>query len=180
MPDLNHFEYVYKVKDLAELSGKKYLKIRSQINKFKKNYQYTVEQITPGNREEIFEFLIKWCKSKGCEKDLSLAQEIEAIFYAMEHFNELDIHGLLIRVDSKVGAIALFERLNANTALVHFEKGLSDYKGIYKAINKYTAEFLLDKVEFINRESDLGIPGLREAKMRYYPHHMVAVYSIKR
>jgi hypothetical protein len=135
--------------------------------------------IKPENKEEIVELLIKWCESKGCEQDLSLAHEIEAILYAIEHITELQIQGLLIRVDSEAGAIALFERMNADTALVHFEKGLSEYRGIYKAINKYTAELLVDEVKFINRESDLGIPGLREAKMRYHPNHMVEVYSLK-
>ena len=76
--------------------------------------------------------------------------------------------------------MSLFEPLNAETALVHFEKGLPDCEGIYKVINAETAEFLKNKYIYINRESDLGIPGLREAKMRYHPHHMVEVSSMKR
>lgn len=180
VPELNRFEYVYRALDLAELPGKKYLKIRSQINKFRKNYLYTIETITSSNREEIMEFLIKWCESKRCKDDFILEHEIEAIFYAIEHFTELPLQGLLIRVNSQVGAISLFERLNANTALIHFEKGLPEYKGIYKAINAETAAVLASEVEYINRESDLGISGLRKAKLRYHPHHMVEVYSLKR
>ena len=67
-----------------------------------------------------------------------------------------------------------------DTALVHFEKGLPDCEGIYKAINKETAALLAKRFAYINRESDLGVSGLREAKMRYHPHHMVEVYSMKR
>jgi uncharacterized protein len=180
VPDLNHFEYVYRALDLVELSGKKYLKIRSQINKFRKNYQYTVEPITPGNLEEVMEFLVKWCESKKCKDNFILAHEVEAVFYAIEHFTELPLRGLLIRADSQVGAISLFERLNTNTALIHFEKGLPEYEGIYKVINAETAVLLASEVEYINRESDLGISGLRKAKLRYHPHHMVEVYSLKR
>ena len=180
VPELNRFEYVYRAIDLAELPGKKYLKIRSQINKFRKNYLYTIETITPSNQEEIMEFLVKWCESKRCEDDFILSHEIEAIFYAIEHFTELPLQGLLIRVNSQVGAISLFERLNANTALIHFEKGLPEYKGIYKAINAETAAVLVSEVEYINRESDLSISGLRKAKLRYHPHHMVEVCSLKR
>ncbi len=180
VPDLNHFEYVYRALDLAELPGKKYLKIRSQINKFRKNYRHTVEPITPENREEIMEFLVKWCESKKCKNNFALAHEIEAVFYAIEHFTELSLRGLLIRVDSQVGAISLFERLNTNTALIHFEKGLPEYEGIYKVINAETAALLASEVEYINRESDLGVSGLRKAKLRYHPHHMVEVYSLKR
>ena len=126
------------------------------------------------------EFLVKWCESKKCKDNFVLAHEVEAIFYAIEHFTELPLQGLLIRVDSQVGAISLFERLNKNTALIHFEKGLPEYEGIYKAINVETAAFLSDEVEYINRESDLGISGLRKAKLRYRPYHMVEVYSLKR
>ncbi len=180
MPDRDHSDYVYRASDLAELHGKHYLKIRSQIHKFRKNYKHTVEPITPGNREELISFLEKWCELKKCESDSFLAHEIEATSYAVEHLSELSLQGLLIRVDSQVGAISLFERLNADTAVVHFEKGLPEYEGIYKIINVKTAEVLAGEVKYINRESDLGVPGLREAKMRYHPHHMVEVYSLKR
>jgi hypothetical protein len=180
VPDRNHFEYVYRASNLAELPGKNYLKIRNQINKFRKNCSHTVEPITAGNREEVMEFLVKWCEWKGCENDFVLAHEKEAVFFAIEHFTELSLRGLMIRVDSQVAAISLFERLNSDTALVHFEKGLPDCEGIYKAINKETATVLAEEVEYINRESDLGVAGLREAKLRYHPDHMVEVWSIKR
>lgn len=180
VPDLHHFEYVYRALDLAKLPGKKYLKIRNQMNRFRKNYQHTIEPITPENLKEVMDFLIKWCESKKCRDNFVLAHEVEAIFYAIEHFSELSLQGLLIRVGSQVGAISLFERLNENTALIHFEKGLPEYEGIYKAINAETAAFLAGEVEYINRESDLGISGLRKAKLRYRPHHMVEVYTLKR
>lgn len=179
VPDRDNFEYVYKASDLAELPGKKYQKIRSQLNRFRKNCMNTVEPITSGNLEEVMELLRKWRDWKGCDKNLVLANEVEAAFYAVEHFNELPLRGFLLRVDSEVGAISLFERLNADTALIHFEKGLPDCEGIYKAINASTAAALAGEVEYINRESDLGVGGLREAKLRYHPHHMVKVYSLK-
>jgi hypothetical protein len=180
VPDRDHFDYIYNAADLAELPGKHYLKIRSQIHKFRKNYRYTVEPITLENREELIDFLEKWCKLKGCASDSFLAHEIEATSYAIEHLSELSLRGLLIRVDSEVEAISLFERLNADTAVIHFEKGMTEYEGIYKAINEETAKVLADEVKYINRESDLGVEGLREAKMRYHPDHMVEVYSLKR
>ena len=180
VPDRNHFEYVYSAADLAELPGKQYLTIRHQINKFRRTCAYAVEPITVANREEVMSFLIKWCEWKGCENDPVLAHEKDAVFFAIDHFNELDIRGLMIRVNHELAAISLFEPLNADTALVHFEKGLPDCEGIYKAINAETAALLAKTFTYINRESDLGVAGLREAKLRYHPHHMVEVYSLKR
>jgi len=180
IPDRDHFEYVYLASDLADLPGRNYLTIRRQVNKFRRTCTNVVEPISKDNWEEVKRFLIEWCEWKGCEGDPVLAHEKEAVFFAIDHFNELPLSGLVIRVFSKVGAISLFEKLNDDTALVHFEKGLPDCEGIYKAINTETATRLAKNFTYINRESDLGVAGLREAKMRYHPHHMVEVYSLKR
>nr|WP_319376820.1 phosphatidylglycerol lysyltransferase domain-containing protein [uncultured Methanoregula sp.] len=180
VPDRDHFEYVYRSSDLAELPGKNYLTIRRQLSKFRRNCASAVEPITRDNWEEVKRFLIEWCEWKGCESgDPVLANEKDAVFFAIDHLDELPLKGLVIRVFSKIGAMSLFEPLNADTALVHFEKGLPDCEGIYKAINAETAVRLAPKFPYINRESDLGVEGLREAKMRYHPHHMVEVYSMK-
>ena len=180
VPDRNHFEYVYRASDLADLPGRNYLTIRRQVNKFRRNCAHVVEPVSRENWEEVKRFLIEWCEWKGCEGDQVLAHEKEAVFFAIDHFNELPLSGIVIRVFSKVGAISLFEKLNDDTALVHFEKGLPDCEGIYKAINTETATRLAKNFTYINRESDLGVAGLREAKTRYHPHHMVEVYSLKR
>lgn len=180
VPDRNHFEYVYRANDLAELPGGNYLTIRRQLNKFRKNCASTVEPISEKNWDDAKRFLIEWCEWKGCESgDPVLANEKEAVFFAIDHMNDLPLRGLAIRVSSKIGAISLYEPMTSDTALVHFEKGLPDCDGIYKAINSETAARLAKKYTYINRESDLGVPGLREAKLRYHPHHMVEVLSMK-
>jgi len=180
VPDRNDFEYVYRAADLAELPGKNYRTIRRQVNKFKRNCATTVESVSRDNWEEVKRFLIEWCEWKGCEDgDPVLAHEKDAVFFAIDHFNELPLRGLAIRVVGKVVAISLYERLNSDTALIHFEKGLPDCEGIYKAINNEVAARLAQHFTYINRESDLGVTGLRESKMRYHPHHMVEVYSLK-
>jgi hypothetical protein len=179
VPDRDHFEYVYRAKDLAELPNGTYHSTRRQLNRFRKNNAYTVEPIAAGNTDDVKEFLDKWCQWKQAEGDEVLANEKEAVLYAVDHFEELKLSGLVIRVDGKIGALSIFERLNANTALVHFEKGIEDYEGIYKAINAETAAVLANDFEFINRESDMGVAGLREAKTRYHPHHMVEVNTLR-
>ena len=178
--DRNHFEYVYRSRDLADLPGGTFLSIRRQVNKFRRKCSYRVVPIDTANREDVKRFLIEWCEWKGCEGEPMLAKEKDAVFFAIDHFEDLQLSGLMIRAKEKIAAISLYERLNDDTALVHFEKGLPDCEGIYKAINTETAAILAQDFTFINRESDLGVAGLREAKMRYHPDHMVEVYSLKR
>lgn len=179
-PDRSYFEYVYRSGDLASLPGRDYLSIRRHLNRFRKNCKPAVEPIDAGNRDEVEEFLIEWCEWKNCDGEPFLAHEKDALVCALSHMEDLGLSGLLIRVVGKVGAISLFEPLNEETLVVHFEKGLPDCEGIYKAINAETAYYAKDRFRFINRESDMGVPGLREAKMRYHPHHMVEVWYATR
>ncbi len=178
-PQRQYFEYVYRAMDLASLPGRPYVTIRHQLNKFRRNCSPMVEHIAEFNLGKVREFLVEWCEWKDCEGEPVLENEKEAVFYAIDNFTALGLQGLAITVAQKIGAIAIFERLNGDTALVHFEKGLPDCEGIYKAINEETAKMLVDEgYRYINRESEMGVPGLREAKMRYHPDHMVEVHFI--
>jgi hypothetical protein len=179
-PDRNYFEYVYRAEDLALLPGRQYLNIRRHLNRFRKNCNPVVEEIGEDNQGQVEEFLREWCEWKNCDGEPFLAYEKEAVECAISHLQELGLSGLLIRVLGRVGAISVFEPLNDTTMVVHFEKGLPDCEGIYKAINAETAERVKDRFEFINRESDMGVSGLREAKIRYHPHHMVEVFYATR
>ena len=176
----DYFDYVYLSSDLAELSGSNYSKIRNRLNKFKRNYNYTIEKISKENMAEIREFLKRWCLWKDCESDPILENERKAILYSMSRFFELGLSGNIIRIDGNIEAIAVYEGMNPDTAIVHYEKGSPDYDGIYKAINAETAKTLQKDFMYINRESDMGLPGLRKAKQSYRPHHMVEVYHINK
>jgi len=175
-----YFEYVYLASDLAELPGKKYLTIRHQLNKFQKTCMPQIEMISEENLGEIKDFLDLWCDWKDCDSDPVLASEKVAVSFALSHYEELQLSGIAIRANGKIGAMSFFEGQSRDTALVHFEKGLPDCKGIYRAVNAETAKILAHDYIYINRESDMGVEGIREAKTRYHPHHMVEVHLLKR
>jgi len=180
LPDRNFFDYVYVSNDLALLKGKQYVSIRKQINRFRKKCEPETEYLTDNNYQEVLEFLIKWCQWRECDKYEILKYEKQALICALQNRHELGLQGIIIRTKGLIGGIAIYEELNPLTAVVHFEKGLPDCEGIYKEINQRTAETLFHTYQYINRESDMGIEGLREAKKRYYPHHMVEMYYLQR
>jgi hypothetical protein len=179
-PHRGYFEYVYNSSDLAILPGSRYAKIRNRLNKFNRNYSYDVESITEENIHDVKKFLNRWCLWKDCESDPILEHEKKAVIYSMDHFSELELSGIIIRINGDVEAMAVFEQMSSDTAVVHYEKASPYYAEIYKAINSETAKILQKEFRFINRESDLDIPGLRKAKMSYHPHHMVEVFHIDR
>lgn len=173
-------DYVYLSSDLSELSGSSYSKIRNRLNKFKIFFKYTVETINDSNMDEVKKFLKRWCLWRDCESDIILENEKKAILYSMDHFFDLKLSGISIIVNGNIKAIAVYEQINSDTAIVHYEKGSPYYDGIYKAVNQETAKILKKDYKYINRESDMGLTGLRKAKMSYRPHHLVKVYDIEK
>lgn len=176
-----YFEYCYKTSDLATLKGRKYLNIRGQINTFKARYQYTVEKITRKNMDEVRAMVEEWSRAKHCEANLIMKEEITAVDAAFDHWEDFTLDGIAIRIteDGKLGAMAVWEKIS-DTAVIHYEKALAQYKGLYKIINLETAIELNGSCQWINRESDMDVPGLREAKLRYHPDFFAkAHYTLK-
>ena len=172
------FDYIYLSSDLVNLSGTKYSKIRNRLNQFKKNFSYITEIISESNLNEVKDFLKRWCLWRDCDSDILLENEKKAILFSINNFVELGLSGIAIYINDKIEAISVYEKMTSEMAVVHYEKGSPDYDGIYKAINQETAKILQKDFKFINRESDMNIPGLRKAKMSYHPHHMVEVFNL--
>jgi hypothetical protein len=177
-PHREYFDYVYRSSDLANLKGSKYAKIRNRLNKFKRKYDYKTEFISKENIDYIKEFLTRWCIWKDCESDPLLENEKKAVIYSIDNFFELNLNGIVIDINDEIEAISVYEKLNDETAVIHYEKASPDYDEIYKAINNESAKILRKNFYFINRESDMGIKGLRKAKMSYKPDHMIELYHI--
>ncbi len=178
-PDRDFFDYVYKSDILSSLPGQEFLSVRKQLNKFRRKCPSTVSLITESNMDAVLEFLVKWCQQRECDKYTILKHEKEAIKEAVQYFDELGFSGITVNTKGEIGGIAIFEELNPTTAVVHYEKALPDCEGIYKEVNIQTALHLKDRFLYINRESDMGIPGLRESKERYHPDHQVKLYYLE-
>ena len=175
----DHFDYVYRSQDLGTLEGGDYRRKRNQVKQFDYYYESRYEPISGNLIEQCLRLAEVWCEQRQCEDDISLSHEFSGIEDMFNHFHELDISGGALIIDDRVRAFALGEKLNENTAVVHIEKANPDYRNIYPAITRaYSAERWMDAVDFINREQDLGISGLRRAKQSYHPDHLVEKYAI--
>jgi hypothetical protein len=176
--DSDFSDYIYETGTLASLEGKQFLMIRKQLNKFRKKCPSTVEKISEKNFDDVKDFLKRWCQYRECDKYTILKHEKEALNEALSAFDELGFEGLVVKPHGEIGGLAIFEELNRLTSVVHYEKGLPDCDGIYKEINYQTALMLKDRYAYINRESDMGLPGLKEAKERYHPVRRAGLFYL--
>ncbi len=163
-------DYIYSTEKMASLSGKKYHGKRNHITNFKKNNpDWSFEKISKDNIDECLSLHSKWIENKDPDdEDYSL--EFEAVKKAFEYFDELDMVGGLIRVNGEVIAYTLGEpQMNGHCFVSHFEKAPADMIGAYPIINQEFTKNCLMQYEYVNREEDLGIEGLRKAKQSYHP-----------
>lgn len=178
--DRDNADYVYSAKALVELKGRKLHKKKNLLSQFLRNHpDYTCEKMSARHADECFTLAEKWCEVKNCEQ-LGFTHESSALKRAMERFEELGQEGLIIRDRGGVVAFSIFDRQNRNTAAVHFEKYNGEVKGSAQAINWETARYLAPAYEYVNREQDLGIEGLRRAKESYCPAFVVKTYVLRR
>jgi hypothetical protein len=174
--DRDNADYVYLRSDLAELSGRDYGRQRNLVNQCLGSYDCEYAELTPGCLEEAVEMVNRWFAARGMDQSEGLAEEYWALREALDLFEELDLIGGTVRIGGRIEALTLGERLSDDTAVVHFEKAVTDYRGLYQVINQWFCRNGLAEFDFVNREQDLGIPGLRKAKESYRPHHMVDKY----
>ncbi len=178
-PVRDHFDYVYRSEDLIELSGGKYHSKRNFINTLERTHQCSYEPLEAGHLNACRELAAAWCSLKRCEEDLNLLGEWEAVGAALANLEALQLQGGVILIDGRVEAFSLGELLNRETAVIHVEKANPEIRGLYALINQQFCEHAWAGVPFINREQDLGEPGLRSAKLSYHPHRLVEKFRLR-
>lgn len=167
--DRDYFDYIYLRQDLAELKGKYLQAKRNHVNKFRKTYNYRYEPLTSSLIPRCLELEEKWCEEHGCDEEESLENERKALNYALKHFDELGLIGGTLWVDEEIVAFTYGAPINGNTFGSHIEKANAKVDGAYAVINQEFARHLPEHFTYVNREEDLGIPGLRKAKLSYHP-----------
>lgn len=176
--DRDAFDYVYSIDDLADLKGRTYQKKRNHYHRFQKTFpDYTIEPLSAENLPRVRTMVDKWYQARWLENpEGDYHMERVALTKALRHYRELEMEGLVLLDGETVLAVTLGSPMSHNTFDVHFEKARSDADGAYTAMNRAFACYIRDQyphIQFLNREEDLGLEGLRKAKQSYYPHHMV-------
>lgn len=180
-PDRDGYDYLYDINDLADLKGRAYQKKRNHLNKFRSLCpNWHTEPLNAGNLQAVQAFARQWYLARQAvdpHGDYHLEQQ--ALARALKEQEALGLEGLILLDGQEILAFTLGSPLTEDTFDVHFEKASEEADGAYAAINQAFAAYLREKyprLRFLNREDDMGIEGLRQAKLSYHPHHLVEKY----
>lgn len=177
--DRDDWDYVYRVQDLVELPEDRYPEKVRHIQQFEKRFRYEYRPITPDLVPGCQELQDLWCDDKHCDLYSSLRAEGRAVKEILERLEELNIRGGAILVNDRVQAFTLGEPLNDDTVVIHIEKASPDLHGAFQVMNQ---QFLIHEWpdwQYVNREQDVGDPGLRRAKESYLPVRMVEKFTVR-
>jgi hypothetical protein len=175
-------EYLYKTKDLALLRGNRYASKRNWVNRFEKDFagRILIEPIVSDAISECLLFLEDWCRAFPCSPELneSLYCEKQATINALKALETLNLNGILIRINGYVEAFAISSGLTKDIGVLSFEKARSDIKGLYQFLDRECARRLFPNYQFINKENDMGLPGLAQSKQSYHPIEKIKSYRL--
>lgn len=178
--DADNSDYLYNTSDLVNLRGRRYDGKRNLIKKFKSAYSYEYMRLDQLHAKECLSFEDAWCAVKECDNIEGLNNERSAIREMINNFSLLGIIGGAIKINNRVYAIAIGEKLNPETLVMHIMKADSNVPGLYQTMMN---EFLQREgavFKYVNLEQDLGIQGLRKTKLSYHPAGMVKKYTVKK
>ena len=179
------FDYIYDGESMRTLAGRKNVKKRNHINYFLKEYadRFEYRQLDENDFDDCLEVMNEWTSNKEENNavDEDMEEELIGIKKLFANYSvlkdRLKIGGIFI--DNKLQAFTMGEYLNPDMALIHIEKANPNIRGLYPYINQQFLVHEFSDVDFVNREEDLGIEGLRKAKLSYHPVRFVEKYTVR-
>ncbi|WGX76751.1 phosphatidylglycerol lysyltransferase domain-containing protein [Paraclostridium bifermentans] len=180
----DYFDYVYDAEALRTLKGRKNQKKRNHLNYFLKEYEGRFEYKKLGKKEfaDCIELLRTWASNKAEQGDVDdgIDDEFIGIEKIFDNYDVLEeeVKVAGVYIDNKLEAFTIGEYINEDMALIHIEKANPEIRGLYQYINQQFLVHEFENVEFVNREEDLGIEGLRKAKLSYHPCKFVEKYTV--
>ncbi len=180
LPDAK--DYLYSAESLRTLAGKKLHKKKNHLNNFRRNYEgrYEYRRLCCSDRHDVWNFLVDWREKKGEDVEQHLDYEVRGIHEILKNCSELYVKMGGIYIDGRMEAFSIgtYNELE-KMAIIHIEKANPDIQGLYQAINQMFLVNEFPEAELVNREDDLGLEGLRHAKMSYYPIDFARKYRIR-
>lgn len=178
-PCRDYAEYLYTREKLAELPGPAMASKRHDISTFFRDYgsRTRIERIRAEHIEPIRAFQKTWLEAKNHgQEDVQLECENDAIQRGLEHYEALGLSGIVVFIDDALAGYAYGAPLSETCYDVMIEKGDRRFPDIYRVLNRDLVRLCCEGYALINREEDVGAPGLRKAKLSYKPDQLLEKY----
>lgn len=179
----SHFDYIYLTEKLAELKGRKFDGKRNHIKRFKKHFpDYKYRPLNSSCKKEALELFEKWFKIREQSRffpKLAHNSQKTALENAFSLFEELNLSGGVILVDHKLAGFVIGSPTNHETLSLHFLYTNPKLAGINQILLWEACNKTFKSYKYINLEQDLGIPGLRTAKLSYHPEKLERKFEIE-
>ena len=177
LSDRDYHDYIYLREKLVSLSGKKLQSKRNFVNRFRKNFpDFIYEEITEENVEECIRVENEWFSGSSRTSDISAERKM--VMTALRGRERIGLMGGCIRINGEIIAFSMGMPINHDTFGVHIEKANTDIMGSFAIINQEFASRIPEQYIYVNREEDLGIEGLRNAKMSYRPEMLLEKFTV--
>lgn len=178
--DRDNHDYIYNASDLINLKGKKFHGKRNHLNQFRAaNPGFEYVQVNSDMVDECMNVYEQWVRHKEASQPGVLGER-RAILTVLKHMDYLGVKGGGIRLDGQLAAFSLGQPINERMAVIHIEKALAGIPGLYAAINQQFVEHEWSQMELINREEDMGLEGLRRAKLSYHPVMLLEKFEARK
>lgn len=171
--DRDNFDYIYLRQELSMLAGRKFHKKKNLVNHFRGNYDCEMRPLLERSKKDALAVLDGWRAHQSAEGDYGPARE------AIEFSEEIGLCGGVYYIGERPVAYTQGEELKDDTFVIHFEKSADEYKGLLQHVNQSFATSLPERYTVINREQDLGEPGLRKSKLSYRPAGFIKKYRVR-
>lgn len=175
-------DYLYSAEALRTLGGKELRKKRNHLNAFGKRYEgrYEYRTLCCSDSHEVWNFLVRWREQKGQEVEGHLDYEVHGIHEILKNCSILNVRMGGVYIDGELEAFSVGTyNEREKMAVISIEKANPDFAGLYQYINQQLLIHEFPDAELVNREDDMGLPGLRQAKMSYAPIGFAKKYRIR-
>lgn len=179
-PFRDYADYLYTSESLISLAGKKLHSKRNFVNRFKaaNEGRWSFEEITSGDLPAIYEYEKQWWRDNRTSEG-DLAAENIAIKSLLDNMDALGAVGGMLKLDGKIIGFSVASGISEDTVDIHIEKAEWEIPGAYQTLNREFAERFCSGYKYINREDDMGLEGLRKAKLSYYPAEIKMKYGAR-
>ncbi|MDO5085087.1 MAG: phosphatidylglycerol lysyltransferase domain-containing protein [Erysipelotrichaceae bacterium] len=173
------YDYIYEVESFKTFSGKKLQKKRNHLNAFYQLYQdrWSYEALSKENIQECIAYVKTWKEELD---DRFALEEKKGIVKVLKQYDTLHYIGGVLRIDGKVEGFLIASKLTEDMIQENVEKATASFRGIYQALIQ---QFFLHEgngYRYVNREDDLGLENLRQAKLAYNPVYLLEKYRLCR